>query len=295
MRQYLILRDLCIDHLLKNDWVDYYLLPGFSSQWVPAMVSTILEDTEFLSLQKKRREVVNSLIRANPALCAIGYNEKTPPDCDSTTWFARSLLSINITPPDHLYKYILSHAIKSRYSTYTPADQVHNYIGHDLDSCRGWLTGHDCVTMNVHSLLNPCLNEHLDFASFHPYWWADPIIPVLLCISNSSSLCLTKLASGKQPLISIPSRWQRYNQYSNMLRNIYTYDVSDQTLAIDDASSIFETFGCIMQLPNPNMTCQDLNPANSWIYGGLMQGSRVVDINKIVSSALFLKIVSYII
>lgn len=295
MNQYLILRDICIDHLLKNDWVDYYLLPGYSSQWVPAMVATILQDTEFLSLQKKRREVINSLIRSNPALCAIGYNEHTPPDCDSTTWFARSLLSINITPPDHLYNYILSHAIDSRFSTYTPTDEIHNYIGHGLDSCRGWLAGHDCVTINVLSLLNPCHSEHFDFASFHPYWWADSIIPILLCISNSSPLYLTKLATVYQPVISIPYHWQKYNQYSSMLRTICTYADSDPTLVIDDASNIFETFGCIMQLPNPNMTYQDLNPANGWIYGGLMQGSRVVDINKIVSSALFLKIISYII
>jgi hypothetical protein len=61
-----------------------------------------------------------------------------------------------------------------------------------------------------------------------------------------------------------------------------------------EPKEVFYDFGCIMQLPMPNCV-STLNQDLLWDYGGIMQGARVVDVNRIVSAALFLKVYSDVI
>lgn len=289
-----ILCDLCIRHLLDHEWIDYHLLAGYSNRWIPAMICTILHDFDHASIQSKRKEVASQLVATNPSHYPIGYSNQTPTDCDSSTWLLRCLLSIGVSPPDHLYEYIYNHSAGLGYSTYTQIDGIHRYIGLDQASCCGWLSAHDCVTINVRSAIEYGAHDALLQDSFTPYWWADPIIPILLCVNKPISISTLKKLQSRRTNLILPGRWERFRRYSDLLLSMLMSGSHNHEILYAEPKEVFNDFGCIMQLPMPNCV-STLNQDLLWDYGGIMQGARVVDVNRIVSAALFLKVYSDVI
>jgi hypothetical protein len=276
---------------LNNEWIDYFLLAGVSDQWIPATIVTLLEDVDIHSIQDKRKQTIRSLVAKNPSLTPIGYNNSTPPDCDSSTWLARSLLSCGYGVPDHLIEYLFLHEISARgFSTYHFTDGIHTYIGQSHAQMAGWFDVHDCVTFNVATLLQHYGREQTVSLGWRPYWWSNHAIPYLLACESNRISHVNTMYELVPHSSDLPPEWNKYDQFVNTLCALSSPDSISNNANCNLSQLSFSDFGCVMQLPATTVLSAHLPNETKWQYGGFREGARLTDINHILSSALFLKV-----
>jgi squalene-hopene/tetraprenyl-beta-curcumene cyclase len=136
-------------------WRDFETLAGNSCDWVSGFVAFALGSVGLL--RDVVRDTTHALLRVQRPSGGWAYNEKVPPDADSTAWVVLALATTTVWKPSMVLRalnYLLRHKSNHGFSTYTREDGIERFIGATPDQTQGWRDTHLCVTAVVtHALL----------------------------------------------------------------------------------------------------------------------------------------------
>jgi len=135
------------------------------------------------------RDATHALLRAQRPSGGWAYNEKVPPDADSTAWVVLAMATTTVWKPSMVLRalnYLLRHKTDRGFATYTREDGIERFIGATADQTEGWRDTHLCVTaavthaLLVHGLagdarLGPAIaalrDAQRDDGLWTSYWW----------------------------------------------------------------------------------------------------------------------------
>jgi squalene cyclase len=136
-------------------WRDFRTLAGESSDWVSGFVAFALGSAGLL--RDAVRDTTHALLRLQRPSGGWAYNEKVPPDADSTAWVLLSMATTTVWKPSMVLRalnYLLRHRNERGFATYTQEDGIERFIGATPDQTEGWRSTHLCVTATAtHALV----------------------------------------------------------------------------------------------------------------------------------------------
>ncbi len=291
------------------NWSDFLLMPGYSDVWITALVVTLTESTsnkELIELRSVAFDNLDSYAKSN-GYC-VGYNKFTPPDCDSSIWFARSYQSMKRNIPEKLIEFINKHRIPhlNTCSTYIISDGIAEFIGLENTQVKGWYSSHDCVELNYHAMHRYLLgqDEDSDFLNnnsrFSSYWW--PTDAYLICFeANKSTSFDTMIIEHSSTFINSFENLVALNELVkprnfveliNIINRAKSYTINDdEIIRLSYLIDQFISDPCEhswMILPMPDHENRDKQA--QWDLNGLVQGAALPDVNGVFSSSLLLSL-----
>ena len=143
-------------------WHDFATLAGESSDWVSGFVAFSVGTTG--ALHSTVHDVLGALLRRQRRSGGWAYNERVPPDCDSTAWVLMAMATTTVRRPSAILRaleYILRHACGPGFATFAAEDGIHHFIGTAPEQTAGWCDVHTCVTaLATQALLRHGLKKH---------------------------------------------------------------------------------------------------------------------------------------
>jgi hypothetical protein len=171
-------------------WRDFNTLAGEGSEWISGFVASCLGNSGML--RDEVRGSIRGLIRRQRRSGGWGYNERVPPDCDSSAWVLIAMSTTTIWKPSFILQglsYVLRHHHNDGFCTYSAHDGIDRYIGASPDEIAGWTSPHLCVTAvavrallihglardpRVASTISTLLQHQQDDGLWTSYWWEGP-------------------------------------------------------------------------------------------------------------------------
>lgn len=229
---------------------DFGLRHGDSDAWTTAIVGSTLAEFN----HAKTREMVLSLLRLQHATGGWGYNQKVPPDADTTLRVMEFFLKTGSVAPsllDRSAQFVLLHQKKNGgIATYLPrAVERMQY------ECQGWIVSHPCVSALAFRVLFPDrgnngllryiadLRKGRDFRS---YWWAtDRVVAHLLSEVVIDPVTEDSLDIALELLCKC-----NYNSYDR--------ELCYQLIAMQSPDGSFAPT-CLFRIPRPYQYLEDLD------------------------------------
>lgn len=128
-------------------WRDFRTLAGASSEWVSGFVASSLGAAR--AAPETLRAALLALLQRQRPSGGWGYNERVPPDCDSTAWVLVAMSGRPVWKPSMILRglaYLRRHGGESGFATYLPEDGIEGFIGAEAADTEGWRQPHLCVT-----------------------------------------------------------------------------------------------------------------------------------------------------
>jgi squalene-hopene/tetraprenyl-beta-curcumene cyclase len=205
-------------------WRDFDTLAGRSVDWVSGYVLTAIG--ELPGAWRLCEAACASLLTRQQRSGGWGYNERIPPDADSTAWVLRGLLCGSFPPPHSLrsaLEFLSNHQDEQGgFATFLSARPIGDVIREPNDrEMEGWRSPHVCVTTNVTLALlesgvhlsDQRLVAALDYLRaamdrdglLRSYWWNGPTYATyhgVLALTAAGRLDSARLVAIRNALVA---------------------------------------------------------------------------------------------
>jgi hypothetical protein len=165
--------------------VDFELPPGRASGWTTGYIATMLAPCAAARAAVQRAgHWLMAIYRPGqgwahrqPMPAGWGYNEKVPPDCDSTAWALLALDGAGLPPTDGMRWALTGYRrFNGLYQTYThrpPGDMwTDTHVDVTVVALQALLTMGTAEARSIEVTVERLL-ELADQDGWHAYWWAD--------------------------------------------------------------------------------------------------------------------------
>jgi hypothetical protein len=284
-----------------SPWSGFDLRPGRSDGWVTAAVLCLLAVEPDPWLQQTLRQRRADLFSRLPSGQALGFNQHTPTDADSSIWLQRCRLAHGLAADPRLQRYIASHWLGDGIATYTDSDGIAGFIDRPGQACPVWTSAHDCVLANLSALNGPLqakalqqLRQRVLSGSFRSTWW--PAAGWALSLAPRGSLpsagVTALVEQSMSPAVMACLREQRSTALWQAQRAIALLKHGNNSQRQHSAEELLRLqrehkgWGglCCLQIPHPESPGEE--PEGRWSINSGIEGSLTLDEQGHFSAAL---------